>query len=185
MLGYHGCDADVAERLLAGEDFRSSQNEYDWLGPGIYFWEANPRRGLEFAAELKKRRRSTRIRTPAVVGAVVDLGLCLDLTTSAGIEQVAVAYERLVPVFESAGRALPKNSQDLLRRNLDCTVIRYLHDVRAQQGLQSIETLKGVFIEGSPIYESSGFLTKTHTQICVRNPECIKGVFRVPRRFLD
>jgi hypothetical protein len=34
VLGYHGCDRDVGERLLAGEAFQPSDNDYDWLGPG-------------------------------------------------------------------------------------------------------------------------------------------------------
>lgn len=34
VLAYHGCDAAVAERLLAGEPFRESVNDYDWLGAG-------------------------------------------------------------------------------------------------------------------------------------------------------
>jgi hypothetical protein len=38
VLGYHGCDRVVGERLLRGTPFRPSDNEYDWLGPGIYFF---------------------------------------------------------------------------------------------------------------------------------------------------
>jgi hypothetical protein len=41
VLGYHGCDKKVGERVLAGERLKPSENEYDWLGHGIYFWEAN------------------------------------------------------------------------------------------------------------------------------------------------
>jgi len=40
---------------------------------------------------------------------------------------------------------------------------------------------KGVFVEGHPIYDGSGFYEKTHVQVVVQNPECIKGVFRVPQ----
>jgi hypothetical protein len=54
ILGYHGCDRRVGERLLAGTAFKPSNNDYDWIGPGIYFWEANPLRGLEFAEEASK-----------------------------------------------------------------------------------------------------------------------------------
>jgi hypothetical protein len=85
ILGYHGCDQGVGERLLAGTAFAPSNNDYDWLGPGIYFWEANPLRGLEFAEEASKRRTSS-IKRPFVIGAVIELGLCLDLTTSSAIE---------------------------------------------------------------------------------------------------
>lgn len=39
VLAYHGCDVQVAERLLRGEQFKKSQNDHDWLGEGVYFWE--------------------------------------------------------------------------------------------------------------------------------------------------
>jgi len=184
VLGYHGCDNAVAEKLLAGVKFKPSQNDYDWLGHGIYFWEANPIRGIEFARELKKLKRVTKVTTPAVVGAVVELGLCLDLTTSAGVQQVQDSHQELVEIAAEADYELPKNNGDSLRRNLDCAVIELLHDAREEKDLPSIDTVRGVFLEGSPIFEGSGFFHKTHIQICVCNPECIKGVFRVPKHQL-
>jgi hypothetical protein len=39
VLAYHGCDASTASQVLNGKPFRKSQNVYDWLGEGIYFWE--------------------------------------------------------------------------------------------------------------------------------------------------
>lgn len=33
VLGYHGCDREVAEQVLSGQsDLRLSENSYDWLG---------------------------------------------------------------------------------------------------------------------------------------------------------
>lgn len=185
ILGYHGCDKAVAERLLGGKDFRSSQNNYDWLGPGIYFWEANPVRGLEFAREVMGLKRGPKINTPAVVGAVVELGLCLDLTTSAGVQQISDAHQRLVELAEAAEYDLPKNNKDLLQRNLDCAVIRQFHDIRAENDLVPVDTVRGVFLEGGRLFENSGFYQKTHIQVCVRNAECIKGVFRVSQHQLS
>ena len=43
------------------------------------------------------------------------------------------------------------------------------------------DSVRGLFSEGAPVYEGSGFRKKTHVQICVRNPNCIKGYFN-PRR---
>lgn len=120
-----------------------------------------------------------------MVGAVINLGLCLDLTTAAGIRQVRDSYLRLKKISQEAGWTLPRNSRDLLRRNLDCAVIRLLHDIRMQDDLPPVDTVKGVFVEGDTAYPSSGFHEKTHIRVCVRNPECIKGVFRVPPRFLS
>lgn len=179
ILGYHGCDSGVGERLLSGTAFKPSDNDYDWLGPGIYFWEANPQRGLEFAKDLSKRKGSS-ISKPFVIGAVIELGHCLDLTTSDGLEWVKIAYKSLVAVTHAAALQLPSNSKDQLRRNLDCAVIRRLHTILENQELPAIDTLKGVFTEGPPVYPGGGFREKTHIQIAVRNPLCVKGVFRVP-----
>lgn len=185
VLGYHGCDALVAEALLSGSDFRKSTNEYDWLGHGIYFWEANPMRGLEFARELAKSpRRHAKISKPTVIGAAIELGLCLDLTTSAGIREVGIAHKRLEEIASRAKVPLPTNSKNKLRRNLDCAVIQLVHKIRSDEGQPPIDTVKGVFVEDDPIYPTSGFNKKTHIQICVCNPDCIKGVFRVPDRHL-
>ena len=92
VLAYHGCDKQVAERLLAGYSFVPSQNTYDWLGHGIYFWEADPARGIQFAEEASLRP-GARITKPTVIDAVIDMGLCLDLTTQAGADQVRAAYD--------------------------------------------------------------------------------------------
>jgi hypothetical protein len=184
VLAYHGCDLAVGERLLAGDAFQPSNNDYDWLGPGIYFWEANPLRGLEFARETLRRKRGT-IRTPFVIGAVIELGLCLDLLTTAGIELVKTAYDSLASVATTAGLDLPKNTAGGLRRNLDCAVIRRVHTILEQAGLPPVDTVRGVFMEGKPIYRTSGFDERTHIQIAVNNPVCIKGVFRVPKDQLE
>jgi hypothetical protein len=184
VLAYHGCDLAVGERILEGDVFKPSNNDYDWLGPGIYFWEANPLRGLEFAREASRRKRTT-IKTPFVIGAVIELGLCLDLLTKAGIELVKTAYESLSSVANTAGLALPKNTKDSLRRNLDCAVIRRVHSILKEAGLPPVDTVRGVFVEGKPIYPTAGFDEKTHIQIAVNNPACIKGVFRVPKDQLE
>lgn len=75
-MGFHGCDKATFERVLSGSPFLKSQNDYDWLGEGAYFWESNPQRGLEFARE--KFIREGRKGDVYVVGAVIDLGWCLD-----------------------------------------------------------------------------------------------------------
>ena len=179
VLGYHGCDRSVGERILKGEPFKQSNNDYDWLGAGIYFWEANPLRGLDFASEARKRK-ALKIRTPFVVGAVVSLGLCLDLTTTAGIEQIRAAHKSLREFAAAGDFQLPQNTADGLLRPLDCAVIQMVHTIRKDRGEQPIDTVKGVFVEGEPVYPGSGFFEKTHIQIAVCNPECVKGIFRVP-----
>ena len=182
VLGYHGCDESVAERLISGEPFQKSINDYDWLGPGIYFWEANPLRGLEFAVELQNAPWGSDITTPAVVGAIIDLRFCLDLTTAAGIRQVRAAHASYISNCEQTGDVIPQNSADAnyLRRQLDCAVFTQLHQIREDDEDQPIDTVRGVFVEGEPAYEGAGFRARTHIQICVCNTSSMKGVFRAP-----
>lgn len=169
VLGYHGCDPRTAGKLLGGKPFKHSKNEYDWLGHGVYFWEANPRRALDWA-------RNWGVRQPRAIGAVIELGNCLDLFSAAGIEAVREAYDSLRRTLHRAGLPLPRNSSgpDRLRRTLDCAVIEHL----CLAIKPSYDTVRGLFREGPPIYPSAGFYSKTHIQLCVRNPACIKGVFR-------
>ena len=49
-IGYHGGDAVLAAKVLAGPTrLKLSANAYDSLGGGIYFWEHGPQRALEWA----------------------------------------------------------------------------------------------------------------------------------------
>ena len=179
LLGYHGCRRDVAERVLAGAEFEPSQNDYDWLGPGIYFWQSNPKRAYQFG--LEKRKRDGGNWEVAVVGAVIDPGLCLDLSTDAGIDHIRAAHQTLLELVAEGETQLPVNAggSDLLLRKLDCAVIRTLHDIRESRRLEAIKTISGVFTEGGSVYPNSGFYEKTHIQICVCDPKQIRGVFRV------
>lgn len=171
----------IAERLLSGEAFGRSENDYDWLGPGIYFWEANPRRGLDWAREAAQRPKSG-ITRPAVVGAIIDLGQCLDLMAQGAVEIVQDGYDSLRDTLELLGEPLPTNGRGTgLIRRLDCAVIKRVHSLLGEGYL---DTVRGVFVEGVPVYPGAGFDSKTHIQLCVCNPVSIKGVFRVPPEHL-
>lgn len=179
VLGYHGCDQSVADAVLRGEGFIPSENDYDWLGKGIYFWDTNPQRGLDWARYLQKHRG--KIKNPAVVGAVIDLGYSLDLLSANGITVVRETHRNLVEWSKRSRSPLPENvgGKDLLRRHLDCAVINHLHSMLKAAKEPALDTVRAVFIEGDPIYEKSGFYERSHIQICVCNPDAIKGVFRV------
>jgi hypothetical protein len=171
VLGYHGCDRSVAERLIAGEPFQASSNNYDWLGAGVYFWEGDPARAMQWAEKI--RTRTGKITDPAVVGAVIDLGLCLDLTTQSSLDVTRSAHDGLAKIMLAAGETMPTNI-DELRRPLDCAVLNYLFESMPDPKFQ---TARGMFVEGGPLYPGAFIQSETHVQIAVRDPTCIRGVF--------
>lgn len=89
--------------------------------------------------------------------------------------------------FELLDLEMPKNTgktEDLLLRKLDCAVIEHLHDRMrhrrmdgTSEGVEPFDTVRGLFSEGKRIYPNAGIREKTHVQIGVRNPNCIKGYF--------
>ncbi len=187
-LGFHGCDKAVGEKILQGESLKYSSNSYDWLGHGIYFWENNEQRALQFAREAAKRKL-TSIKDPFVIGAVIDLGYCLDLTDSECLFELRQSYEAFKDAFIKAGKTLPCNKNigengDLLLRELDCAVIEYEHTINKEANVRPFDSVRGVFVEGDNLFPGSGIKEKNHIQICIRNPNCIKGYF-LPRKKED
>jgi hypothetical protein len=153
VIGFHGCDKTVVDAVVAGKtDLLSSTNDYDWLGNGIYFWENNEERAWQWAKYL---------------------------------QELKDAYEFMVELYKESGLELPQNtsigkSTDLLIRKLDCAVVQTALTYNKKANAHPYDSVKGVFWEGQELYPNAGFREKNHIQICVCNPNCIKGYF-LPR----
>lgn len=178
VIGYHGCTEAFARKLLLGEtsidDWKPSENEWDWLGHGIYFWEHSPARALRWAQEKYGRRKGK----ASIIGAVIQLGLCFDLLNESMTRILAEGYQRLRETFSERQRPLPENiGRQGKLRNLDCLVI---NDCLSQLKMEGVEyeTVRGAFWEGEAVYPDAGFARETHIQVAVRRPACILGVFR-------
>lgn len=188
ILGYHGCDRKIGESLISGKaDFKASQNAHDWLGGGTDFWENNPERAMHWAKFMSGHPQfQKRVKEPFVVGAVIELGNCLDLTEATFLSLVKAAHSKLVEVFNKADAPLPENQEahdgdaDLVRRFLDCAVVNHLHLLREEEEREAFCTVRGVFTEGGELYAGGRFQAKTHIQLCVRNASSIRGIF-LPR----
>lgn len=184
-IGFHGCDQSVVDKVIAGkENLLASTNDYDWLGSGIYFWENNEERAMEWAVELSKRPGSS-VKQPAVIGAIIDLGYCFDLTDTAYLKELKKSYDFALEFSRISGIPMPVNktlgnSTDLLLRKLDCYVIQTTHRINREANKRAYDSVRGVFWEGKPLYPNAGFAEKNHIQICICNPNCIKGYF-LPR----
>lgn len=186
IMGYRGGDQDTVLRIVTGaDDAMLKRRDYGWLGPGIYFWENDQQKAREWATGKAKRTTPGQI-TPFVLGAVVDLGNCLDLTNSENMELLSLAFEDM----KAGGKSLPQNksvvygTKDRTLRYLNCAVIRHLHSLVREMGKKPFDTVRGMFIseKDEDVYTDSPVERKirAHTQVAVYNPNCIKGFF-LPR----
>lgn len=200
VIGFHGCDANVRDLLLKEPNrIVISREPYDWLGHGLYFWENNFERALQWAEDKKRRGK---IINPAVIGAVLHLGYCCDFLEAKFIRMIERYYHLMAAICRATGEQLPVNKdltydkhKDKLLRNLDCSTIEFMHEEILSQtqadmkekgfsDFKIFDSTRGAFIEGGPAFEGSGLHAKTHIQICIRNMNCIKGFF-LPRREID
>ncbi len=169
--------------LCNGEDIKDSTNDYDWLGFGKYFWEANPRRALEWAHQKYKNSDTE----PDVIGACIDISQCLNLLDSSNLLLLRNAYE-VLKIREKYSRfQMPENTlhrgNDVLIRRRDCLIVNFTCKLRKLTHKNSpFTTVRGVFWEGEELYPGAGMREKNHIQICVRDTKAILCYFN-PRFF--
>lgn len=110
VFGFHGLDKTIALDILTQKkEFKHSNNNHDWLGNGIYFWENNLERAKQYALEDMKRKNS-KIKEPFVLGTILDLGNCLDLLDQRYLDLLKVAYEELEKDLKQQKLPLPQNT---------------------------------------------------------------------------
>jgi hypothetical protein len=103
-----------------------------------------------------------------------------DLLDYENLAYVKEAHRILVTTLATTDSPVPVNSgktHDLLFRGLDCAVIEALHATFVEEQKPAFDSVRGVFWEGAPIYDTAGFRKKNHIQVCIRNLDCIKGYF--------
>lgn len=186
ITGYHGCPREVQEGVLSGKILlRRSNNPYDWLGSGIYFWEHGPDRALDWAkAWLRRKGRDE--SEAAVLGAIIQLGNCFDLLDVHFTKLLARANRLLIRTLSEEGSELPVNEKpndvgDVIRRHLDCAVINFaLQSAEEESGRAGVlyHVVRGAFEEGGPAFPGACVRERTHIQVAVRDPSCIIGYFK-------
>jgi hypothetical protein len=195
IIGFHGCDRSEAQKMVnEPNSFKISDEKYDWLGHGMYFWENNLARAWQWAKERQARKGQSGADA-AVVGAVIQLGYCCDLVDSRFTAVLKSYFQAMEKAYKEAGKPLPANQdaskdphKNKLIRLRDCAAIEYMHAriderIRADVSktgfteLKKFDSTRGVFVEGGPIYDGAEIFEKSHIQICIRNSNCIKGFF--------
>ncbi|HTU24657.1 MAG TPA: hypothetical protein VMF30_04630 [Pirellulales bacterium] len=142
-MGYHGCHARYGEELLLGKtpvaEWKKSQNDFDWLGEGVYFWEHSLERAWQWAA-------SQYGGDGFVIGALIQLGACFDLMDARCTLLLAQSYSEFVEALQARKKKLPTNGGVKKKaRKLDCAVINRCLDRMIAKDV-SFDTVRGAFL---------------------------------------
>jgi hypothetical protein len=174
IRGCHGTSATHAAVILR-DGFIRSDNDYDCLGDGVYFFED----GLAQAGAWATRAHPSE---PAVVEADVRLEDCMDLKDSVGwVPLLAQAHDEVLRVSREQGLPLPRQTGSTHR--LDRVVIEVTVAILEREGTR-IRAVRAVFAEGAPAFPGSFLSEGFHVQVAVRDTDLISNVNVVPAGFL-
>lgn len=155
VIGYHGCSKELGLNVVSrNAELVPNNKPYHWLGDGLYFWENDPYRALEWAHQKASRGE---LQEPFVIGAVIDLGRCFDLHVRENQILLRSAYKSLQAYSKVAGLKIRANakapkddSKDKVLRFKDCAVINHLMNID-----DKFDTVRGLFVEGEPVYSGA------------------------------
>ena len=173
VIEYHGTSVEAADRLVSGDNFEASDNDDEWFGRGIYFWEHAYKQAWWWARAHKSHAE------PAVIGAVIRLGNCFDLLDPGNVAVLRGFHDKLTGDMEAEGLELPKN--DRTRRRLDCAVFNHMYG-EFEAAKMPLDTSRAVYVPTSTaqrVYKGSWISEETHIQICVRSPASVLAVWHV------
>lgn len=178
VVGFHGCDREVALAVVTGKTrLTPSRNAFDWLGHGIYFWEDDRMRALEWAAPKTSRRKRPNFAR-AVLGAVVDLTNCLNLVETEAYALVAEAFEALKAHCEAIGQPLPTNGGFLEgARYLDCSFLRWFMTFVIGKACQPTVPFEHSFLKERLSFPVQASASATTSRYAFEIPPASSGIF--------
>lgn len=180
VLAYHGTTRTAAASIMAGNPIRQSTNGWDWLGPGIYFWQDAPEMAAAWAQKIHSGQEVS------VLEVEISLDRCFDLldVKQAALDLLKEAWEDVRRTCESSGTPVPRqvpfevNNGRCVRpagwgnNRADCEMFRSL--IAATRFLPSpFRSIRSAFLEGEGIHASSFVFDMAHVQLCVLDQSAI------------
>jgi hypothetical protein len=174
VLGYHATNTRAARTILRSGRFRESRNPYDWLGDGVYFWEAAPERAWEWAHSPRAQRRLG--PDIAIVGARIHLDRCIDFHDVVWHDQIKAVHDALRSRQAESGRRSPRQTARG-EHGWDREVINRLADLIYRATGITVGVVRASFREpeDEPLFGGSALYRGAHVQLAVRDQWLIEA----------
>lgn len=197
VRGFHGTTTSRARLIRAQSRIMISNNDYDWLGTGAYFFQDAPLRAWKWATNWATVASG---EAPAVIAADIDLDGCFDLLDIDNWRFIETAYNRFNFVYRSVGLPVPAQAAPIVRsaggqryhvaspqpvvgqsgRNLvDCAVVRLALQLFTKSTGKTVRSVRGAFIEGREMHDNSYFFDHMHVQIAVLKTRGVLSNFTI------
>jgi hypothetical protein len=171
VYGYHGTSQTKAANILK-HGFLASDNDYDWLGTGIYFFQDAPIRARQWATQQHPN-------DPAVICAIIQLENCIDLFDVGWHPSLKNMYNLFIERHRLLNQPLPKQGLNSSKAHrLDCAFLNFVHEFILRQG-QPIDSIRATFMEGERLFPNSAIFDLAHVQIAIRNPALIQECYLI------
>jgi hypothetical protein len=170
-FAHHGTTEELAQEIIK-TGFKQSEEKWDWLGYGIYFWEDSPARALLWARQKHSNG------SLSVIDAEIALEHCLNLLDPEGAAKLKRFYRRYILATGVEVASLKSTAGN---HELDCRVINYACEQWAEFGYH-VHVIRGGFVEGDPLYShglggpDSKIHDLSHVQLAVRDTCAILNV---------
>jgi len=159
-IGYHGTTEKHAQDIIICQHFTQSDDEDDWLGRGIYFFENDIQQAYNFCIKARKYKEWSIIKSNIKAGFIIDLTKIEDVTE----------FSKIAKSF----RDRYYKKKDGTKRELLNSVI-----LNAMYNIKQFDLVRGVFQipETTKIYRTN--ICFYQIQLCIRNKDCILDIEKV------
>jgi hypothetical protein len=188
---YHGTTVELAKRIFDQRKFKVSRNTYDWLGPGVYFYQDSPLKALAWAQRyaVEECAKGT---AAAVIAVDIDLSSSFDIfrpenheilvevhrqTKANPTELQNVKQHRPVLRREDGERFHLFNSQPLGHDRLmgnnfvDAKTVSRAIQIVTDKRQVAYNCARYFFWEGKELYSGSYFFDHSNLQLCILGPD--------------
>lgn len=159
-IGFHGTNIDSANSILSSNKFLDSQDEEEWLGTGVYFFENDVQQAVNYIYKAKKVANYKSIQVNINTNKLLNL---VDTKTNEQFNNFAKKFQNRY-----------KTRKDHTQRKLINAVI-----LDAMYKLEPYEVVRGVFPVPNTNYAPRTNIQPMQIQVCVRKHDCISNIKEV------